>query len=131
MKEISLGQNKRYKKRRRNFSLVTRYSLKFARCSLLVIKSLVTSCKIRSLLVVEVACYKKSLVTRCKTRSLLVAEVESIFVTLWKKNSTTDAFLCFLRNFKNTHSVEHLRTATSENNIKTLWFDLSVAELFD
>ena len=59
---------------RRNFSLVTRYSLKFARCSLLDVKSLVTRCKIRSLLVAEVARCKKSLVTRCKIRSLLVAE---------------------------------------------------------
>ena len=61
--------------RRRNFSLVARYSLKFTRCLLLVVKSLVTRCKIRSLLVVEVARCKKSLVTCCKIRSLLVAEV--------------------------------------------------------
>ena len=68
---------------RRNFSLVTRYSLKLTRCSLLLVKSLVTRCKIRSLLVAknhsllvaEVARCKKSLVTRCKIRSLLVAEV--------------------------------------------------------
>ena len=73
---------------RRNFSLVARYSLKFTRCSLLVVKSLVTRCKIRSLLVAEllvaknysllvaeVARCKKSLVTRCKFRSLVVAEV--------------------------------------------------------
>ena len=60
---------------RRNFSLVTRYSLKFTRCSLLVVKSLVTRCKICSLLVAEVARSKKSLITRCKIRSLLVAEV--------------------------------------------------------
>ena len=73
---------------RRNFSLVARYSLKFTRCSLLVVKSLVTRCKIRSLLVAEllvaknysllfaeVARCKNSLVTRCKIRSLLVAEV--------------------------------------------------------
>ena len=60
---------------RRNFSLVARNLLKFTRCSLLVIKSLVTRCKICSLLVAEVARCKKSLVTRCKIRSLLVAEV--------------------------------------------------------
>ena len=60
---------------RRNFSLVARYSLKFPRCSLLVVKSLVIRCKIRSLLVVEVARCKKSLVTRCKIHSILVAEV--------------------------------------------------------
>ena len=60
---------------RRNFSLVACYSLKFTRCSLLVIKSLVTRCKIRLLLIVEVAPCKKSLVACCKIRSLLVAEV--------------------------------------------------------
>ena len=67
---------------RRNFSLVARYSLKFTPCSLIVVKSLVTRCKICWLLVVEVARCKKSLVTRCKkslvTRcrscSFLVAE---------------------------------------------------------
>ena len=57
-------------KLRRNFSFVTRYSLKFTRCLLLVVKSLVTRCKIRSLLVVEVARCKKSLVTRCRSCSL-------------------------------------------------------------
>ena len=50
----------------RNFSLVARYSLKFTRCPLLVTKSLVTCCKIRSLVVAEVA--------RCKKNSLLVAK---------------------------------------------------------
>ena len=59
----------------RNFSLVARYSLKFTRCLLLVVKSLVTRCKICSLFVAEVARYKNSLVTRCKICSLLVAEV--------------------------------------------------------
>ena len=71
-----------------NFSRVARYSLKFTCCSLLVVKSLVTRCKIRSLLVAEVArCnirslhvseaarYKKPLVNRWKIRSLLVPEV--------------------------------------------------------
>ena len=60
---------------RRNFSLVACYSLKFSRCSLRVAKSLVTRCKIRSLLVAEVAYWRKSLVTRCEICSLLVAEV--------------------------------------------------------
>ena len=45
------------KDKRRNFSLVARYSLKFTRCLLVV---------------AEVACCKKSLVTRCKIRSLLL-----------------------------------------------------------
>ena len=57
-------------KTRRNFSLVARYLLKFTRCSLLVVKSLVVRCKICSSLVVEVARCKKSLVTRCRSCSL-------------------------------------------------------------
>ena len=81
---------------RRNFSLVVHYSFKFTRCQLLVVKLLVTRCKILSLVVAEVArCKKitryslqnslvflcrscslqKTLVARCKIRSLLVAEV--------------------------------------------------------
>ena len=72
---------------RRNFSLVARYSLKFTRCSLLVLKSLVICCKsaryllqkllvarIYPLLVPQVARCKNSLATRCKIFSLLVAE---------------------------------------------------------
>ena len=55
---------------RRNFSLVARYSLKFTRCSLLVVKSLVARCKFCSLLVVEVARCKKSLATCCRSHSL-------------------------------------------------------------
>ena len=53
----------------------TRYLLKFTLCSLLVVKSLVASCKIRLLLVAEIARCKKSLVASCKIRSLLAAEV--------------------------------------------------------
>ena len=66
-----------------NFSLVARYWLKFTLCTLLVVKSLVTRCKIcsllvkkwlvaknHSLLVAEVARCKKSLVTRCRSCSL-------------------------------------------------------------
>ena len=56
--------------RMRNFSLVARYSLNFTRCSFLVVKSLVIHCKICSLLVAEVARWKKLLVTRCRSRSL-------------------------------------------------------------
>ena len=70
---------------RRNYSLVARYSLKFTRHSLLIVKSLVARCKIPwllvacckvcSLLVTEVARCKKSVVTRCKLCYLLVAKV--------------------------------------------------------
>ena len=55
--------------RRRNFSLIARYSLKFTRCSLLVVKSHVTRCKIRSLLVAKITgnSLQNSLVTRCRS----------------------------------------------------------------
>ena len=65
-------------KTRRNFSLVARYLLKFTRCSLLIVKSLFAHCKIRSLLVAEVARCKKSLVTHCKIRLLLAAKIHSL-----------------------------------------------------
>ena len=57
---------------------VTFHSLllfKSTRCLLLVVKSLITSSKIYSLLVAEVARCKTSLVTRCKICSFLVEEV--------------------------------------------------------
>ena len=54
-------------------SLVARYSL--LSYSLLVVKLLVTHCKIRSVLVAEVARWKNSLVTHWKICSLLVAEI--------------------------------------------------------
>ena len=75
---------------RRNFLLVARYLLKFTCCSLIVVKSFITRCKIRSLLVAkshsllvaknhlivaEIARCRNSLVTCCKIRSLLIAEV--------------------------------------------------------
>ena len=98
---------------RRNFSLVARYSLKFTRCSLLIVKTFVTRCKISLLLVAEVARCKKSLVThcrsclmqnitryslqnslvtRCEIHSLLVAEVDRCkksFLTRSEKNLGT------------------------------------------
>ena len=57
-------------RRTENFSFVTHYSLKSICCSLLVVKLLVTRCKISSLFVAEVARCKKSLVTRCRSCSL-------------------------------------------------------------
>ena len=86
---------------------ITRYSLQnslilvaeVARCK----KSLVTRCKIRSLLAAEVACWKKSLVTRCKiplllvakNNPLLVAEIsrcKKSFVTLLKQSKLSEGF---------------------------------------
>ena len=53
-----------------NFSLVSRYSFKFTRCSLPVVKSLVTRCKICSLPVAEVTRCKNAIVTLCRSSSL-------------------------------------------------------------
>ena len=61
-------------KPRRNFSLVARYSFKFTRCLLLIVKPLVTRCKIRSLLVAEVARCKNSLIL--KNHLLFVAKFD-------------------------------------------------------
>ena len=57
-------------KTRCNFSLAARYSLKLTPCLLLVVKSLVTRCKIHSLLVAEVIRCKNLLITRCRSCSL-------------------------------------------------------------
>ena len=59
---------------RRNFSLVACYLLKFTRCSLLVVKSIATRCKIRSLLVAKFACYLLQKLLVAKNHSLLVAK---------------------------------------------------------
>ena len=116
--------------RRRNFSLVARYLLKFTLCLLLVVKSLITRCKIRSLLVAknhlllvaEVARCKKSLVTRCKIRSLLVAEVarcKKSLVTRYEKSPGTNVYLkplklgefyLFVLYFQLTKNRERFRT---------------------
>ena len=69
----------------RNFSIVTRYSLKFTLCSLLIVKSLINRCKISSLLVAEVARCKTSLATcsnfaHYSLQKLLVARNHSLVV---------------------------------------------------
>ena len=75
--------------------LVTRWNLLVACYSwqklLVAKKSLVTRCKIRSLLVAEILCCKKSLVTRCKISSFLVAEVAPC-----KKSLITRCKICLL-----------------------------------
>ena len=92
---------------KRNFSLVAHYSLKFSRCSLLVVKSLLLVVKfvryslqnslvgkIHLLLVAEVACCKESVVTHCKICSLLIVEVARC-----KKSLVTRCRSCSLQNF--------------------------------
>ena len=80
-------------KTRHDFSLIARYSLKFTRCSLLVVKPLVTRCRIRLLLVAKFARYslQKLLVTKNHSlvngkfacyllQKFLVAKIHSILV---------------------------------------------------
>ena len=76
---------------RRNFLLVAPYSLKFTRCSLLVVKSFITRCKIRSSLVAEVARCKICLLLVAKNHLLLVAEVAR-----GKKSLVTCCKICML-----------------------------------
>ena len=67
--------------------LVTR--CRFARCSLLIVKSFVIHCKISSLLVAEMARFKKSLYTHYKIHSFLIAEIASckkFFVTRFENH---------------------------------------------
>ena len=71
---------------RRNFSLVARCSLKFNRCSLLVAKSLVTRCRLCSLVAVEIARCQKSFVTRCRSCSLQKCTRYSLQKLLVAKN---------------------------------------------
>ena len=52
--------------RRCNFSVFARYSLKFTRSSFLVVKSLISRCKICLSPVADIACCKKSLATHCR-----------------------------------------------------------------
>ena len=84
--------------------------------------SLVTRCKIRSLLFEEVARCKKSLVTCCRIRSLLVAEVarcKNSLVTRYLKNARTNVYLkpiklgefhLFILYFQLTKNRESFRT---------------------
>ena len=60
---------------RRNFSLVARYSLKFTSCLLLFVKSLVTRCKICSLLVPKFARYSLKKLLAVKSHLLLVSKL--------------------------------------------------------
>ena len=108
---------------RRNFSLVAPYSLKFTRCSLLVVKSLVTCCKICSLLVAEVVRCKESryslqnlLVTRCRSCSLqkitryslqklLVAKNHSLLVAKFARYSLQKFLVAKLTRYSLQNSL--------------------------
>ena len=68
------------KSERRNFSLIARYSLKFTRCSLIVVISLVTRCKIRLLLVAKNHSLLVSKFARYSLQKLFVARNHSLLV---------------------------------------------------
>ena len=72
---------------RRNFSLVARCSLKFTRCSLLVVKSLVTRCKIRSLLVAKNHSLLVAKFARYSLQKLLVAKNHLLLVAKFARYS--------------------------------------------
>ena len=115
---------------RRNFSRVTFHSLKFTRCSLLVVKSLITRCKICSLLVAEVTRCKKLLVSHCKIRSLLVAEVarwKNSLVTRCKKSLDTRCEMCLLLAATN-HLLFNAKNHSSL--VKTITSPLKKGEKF-
>ena len=87
---------------RRNFSLVARYSLKFTHCPLRIVKSLVTRCKIRLLLVAKAPLCKKSLITCCKICLLLIAEV-----ACYKKSLVNHCRSCWLQKITR-YSLQNL-----------------------
>ena len=103
---------------KRNISYVARYSLKFTRCLLVVVKLLVTRCKIRLLSVAEVAHYQKSFVTCCKIHSLLVKEVAKNHLLL----VTKFALITRCRNC----SLEKLTRYSFENLFVTLCISRSL-----
>ena len=113
---------------RRNFSLVARYSLKFTCCSLLVGKSLVTRCKIRSLLVTELARCKKLLVTRCKICSLLVAEVACFKKPLVTPLQIPDSHF-EKKNTQNEHIIAHFEYFFACHYSKILWLAENLNEI--
>ena len=108
---------------RRNFSLVEIHSLLVTRCK---IRSLLVA-KYHSLLVAKFACYSLQKFLVANNHSLLFGKFGRFslqkwnhFLQLYEKLTPALVFSCeLLRNFKNTYSVEYLRTAASENNIKT------------
>ena len=79
----------------------SRYSLKFTPCSLLVVKSLVTRCKIHSLLVAEVAFCKKLLATRCK-KSLVTRYEKDPRINVHLKPIKLGEFYLFILYFQLT-----------------------------
>ena len=105
---------------------VTRYSLQ----KVLVAKNhslLVAEIANHSLFVAKFAHYSLQKLLVAKNHSLLVAKFARCslqkwghFLQLYEKVTPAQVFSCeFLWNLKNTYSVEDLRTAASENDIKT------------
>ena len=100
------------------FKKITRYSIQIllvTRCK----KSLVTRCKKSLVIRFKICSLFVAEVARCKIRLFLVAEVESLFANLLSDSSTDALLWILMQNFKITYCVKHLRTTSSENNIKT------------
>ena len=82
---------------RRNFSPITGYSLKFTRCSLLIVKSLATCCRSCSLRKITRFSLQNSLVTGCKSCSLQkFIRYSSQNSLLAKKSLVTRCEICLL-----------------------------------
>ena len=135
---------------RRSFSFVARYSFKLTRCSLLIVKSLVTRCKICLLLVAEVTRYKnllvtrcrscplqkKSLVTRCKIRLLLVVEVAKLTRYLFQKLFLTKnhslvvaKFACYSLQQITCYSMQKIIHRSLKQSLKSIKLGESLAFL--
>ena len=109
---------------RYSFKKITRYSIQnllATRCK----KSLVTRCRNCSLQKITRYLFQNLLVIRCRSCSLqnsLVPRCGS-GATFCKFIKVTPAqmlcYECLMQNFKITYCVKHLRTTSSENNIKT------------
>ena len=67
--------------RRLNFSLIARYSWKFTRCSLLVVKSLVARCRSCSLR--KITCYSLQKLLVAKNHLLVVAKFARCLLQKW------------------------------------------------
>ena len=74
---------------RRNFSIVARCMLKLTRCLLLDVKSLVTRCKICTLLLARITCCKK--ITRSSSQKVTLYSLQNSLVTCCR--------ICLLQKF--------------------------------
>ena len=103
-----------------------RYSLKFTRCLLLIVKLFVTCWKIHSLLVADVARCNKSLVTRCRSCSLKKTTLyllQNLLVTRYRSCSLQKFTRYSLQNSLDTRcrscSLEKFTPYSLQNSLLT------------